>query len=311
MTTAHDLVPISPRPELPFEARVQALEAAFSGRLGYHAVHLESGDELALRSDEPFPTASVIKVGLACALLDLVARGEASLDEVLPLPPRGRRVAGGGVLKQLDVERLSLRDLIELAICVSDNVADERDLRALRRRLGGQRLPGGARARRQRRMLGPIDFSRITHDADGGIGVSTPREQTRLLTLLQRDEILTPELCDYLRGVLGRQHLLDQLPRWLGWNTYAQYHGRDRGRCGSARSRASWTGSARMSPSSAPRRADGRARGLHRRRPRHAGDGGRRRGARRRRVLGGDLRAAPGSRLLSTRPKRAIARYRP
>ena len=28
-------------------------------------------------------------------------------------------------------------------------------------------------------MLGPVDFARITHDLDGGIGVSTPREQTR------------------------------------------------------------------------------------------------------------------------------------
>ena len=45
--------------------------------------------------------------------------------------------------------------------------------------------------------------------------------------MLVRDEILTPELCAYLCGVLGRQHLLDQIPRWIGWNTYAQYHGRD------------------------------------------------------------------------------------
>ena len=27
--------------------------------------------------------------------------------------------------------------------------------------------------------------------------------------------------------MLAHQHLVDQLPRWLGWNTYAQYHGRD------------------------------------------------------------------------------------
>jgi len=225
MTTAQALVPISPRPELPFEARVQALEAGFSGRLGYHAVHLDSGDELALRSDEPFPTASVIKLGLACALLDLVARDEATLDEVLPLPARGWRVAGGGVLKQLDVESLSLRDLIELAICVSDNVAAN----VIYERSGGDSAVNGylaALGLQATRMLGPIDFSRITHDAEGGIGASTPRDQTRLLTLLQRDEMLTPELCKYLRGVLGRQHLLDQLPRWLGWNTYAQYHRR-------------------------------------------------------------------------------------
>jgi beta-lactamase class A len=65
MTTARDLVPISPHPELPFEERIAALERSFSGRLGYHAVHLEQRSELALREEEPFPTASVIKVALA------------------------------------------------------------------------------------------------------------------------------------------------------------------------------------------------------------------------------------------------------
>jgi beta-lactamase class A len=223
MTSARALVPISPRPELPFEKRLGALEKAFSGRLGYHAVHLDTGKELALRADEVFPTASVIKVGLVCAALDVVARGEASLDDVLPLPPRAERVAGGGVLKQLDVESLTLRDLVELAVCVSDNVAAN----VIHERCGGSGAANGYLAGLglvATQMQGPIDFSRITHDADGGIGASTPRDQTRLLTLLQRDEMLTPELCKYVRGVLGRQHLLDQLPRWLGWNTYAQYH---------------------------------------------------------------------------------------
>lgn len=225
MTTAQVLVPISPRPELPFEERLRALETAFSGRLGYHAVHLDTGEELALRPDEIFPTASVIKVGLVCAVLDVVSRGEASLDDVLPLPPREGRVAGGGVLKQLDVQSLTLRDLVELAVCVSDNVAAN----VIQEHCGGSAAVNGYLAGlglAATQMQGPIDFSRITHDADGGIGVSTPRDQTRLLTLLQRDEMLTPELCKHLRGVLGRQHLLDQLPRWLGWNTYAQYHRR-------------------------------------------------------------------------------------
>jgi len=223
MTSSRDLVPISPRPELPFEERVGALESAFSGRLGYHALHLDSGEELFLRPDEVFPTASVIKLGLVCALLEVVSRGEASLDEVVPLPPPEWRVAGGGVLKQLDVESLTLRDLVELTVCVSDNVAAN----VIHERCGGSTAVNAYLAGLglvATLMHGPIDFSRITHDVDGGIGVSTPRDQTRLLTLLQRDEMLTPELCKYLRGVLGRQHLLDQLPRWLGWNTYAQYH---------------------------------------------------------------------------------------
>lgn len=226
MTVGRDHVPLSPRPGLPFEERIAALEAVFSGRLGYQAVRLDDGVELSLRPDERFPTASVIKIALVCALLELVAGGEAELEELVALPPREERVAGGGVLKQLEVERLSLRDLVELTVCVSDNVATN----AILGRCGGA-SPVNAYLERlglaETRLLGPVDFAKIGSDVETGIGISTPREQAALLAMLARDEILTPILCAYLRGALGRQHYLDQLPRWLGWNTYAQYHGRD------------------------------------------------------------------------------------
>jgi beta-lactamase class A len=226
VTTARDHVPLGPRPELPFAERIAALEEAFSGRLGYHALHLDDGRELARRPDERFGTASVVKVALCLAVLDLVARGEATLDEPIELPAREARVAGGGILKQLDVGRLSLRDLVELTIAVSDNVATN----ALYQRLGGAGrlhayLDGAGLP--ATRMPGPIDFARIGTGIDAAIGVSTPREQTRLLVALARHELLTPALCDLLVGAMARQHFLDQLPRWLGGNPYAQYHGRE------------------------------------------------------------------------------------
>jgi beta-lactamase class A len=225
MKDARDLVPLSPRPELRFEDRIAALEGAFSGRIGFHAVRLEDAEELGLRADDTFPTASVIKVGLCCAVLDLVARGEAELDERLQLPPPGRRVAGGGILKQLEVDTLTLRDAIELTITLSDNVAtnvllEQCDAERVNAYLASLNLS-------ETRILGPVDFTRITHDVCGGIGASTPREQTALLTALARDEILDTRLCAYLRAVLERQHYQDQIPRWLGWNPYAQYHGRE------------------------------------------------------------------------------------
>ncbi|MCL4288954.1 MAG: serine hydrolase [Thermoleophilia bacterium] len=226
MTSARDHIPLGPRPELPLAERVEALERAFSGRLGYHALHLESGEELSLRADELFPTASVIKVALVCCLLDLVASGEASLAETATLPPPEARVVGGGILKQLELERISLRDAVELAIVLSDNVATN----VVLDRCGGHERVNAYLDRvglGRTRLLGPVDFSRIGPGLEGGIGVSTPREQSRLLAALARGELLTPDLCAHLLGVLGRQHYLDQMPRWLGWNTYAQYHGRD------------------------------------------------------------------------------------
>ena len=223
--STHDHVPLLPRPDLPFGERIASLEASFSGRIGFHAIRLEDGKEVALRADERFPTASVIKVGLCCAVLELVASGEADLAETLTLPPAGERVAGGGILKQLEVETISLRDAVELTITLSDNVATN----ALVERCGADRVNAylAGLGLVETRILGPIDFARTSHDLDGGIGISTPREQTTLVTALARGSILEPGLCEYLLAVLGRQHYQDQIPRWLGWNPYAQYHGRD------------------------------------------------------------------------------------
>jgi beta-lactamase class A len=217
-------VPISPQPQLAFDARIEALEAVFSGRLGFHAVRLGNGESVELRADDRFPTASVIKVGVCCAVLDLVARGEADLRQTLRLVPKPQRVGGGGILKQLDLDSVSLRDAIELTVTLSDNAATNALLEVcetdrVNRYLAGLGLE-------QTRILGPVDFARIASGLEGGIGVSTPREQTCLFSGLARGRILPPELCRYLVDVLGRQHYQDQIPRWLPWDPYAQYHGR-------------------------------------------------------------------------------------
>jgi beta-lactamase class A len=223
-TTSPRHVAISPRPELQFAARIATLEDAFRGRLGFHAVRLEDGESVELRADELFPTASVIKVALCCAVLERVARGGADFRQTLRLPPAGQRVAGGGILKQLELDSISLTDAIELTVTLSDNVATN----ALLELSDADRVNGylGGIGLTQTRILGPVDFARIGPGLEGGIGISTPREQTKLLAALAEARILTPELCRYLVGVLARQHYQDQIPRWLPWNPYAQYHGR-------------------------------------------------------------------------------------
>jgi beta-lactamase class A len=223
-TIAGGHVSISAHPELDFAPRIAALEAAFSGRLGFCAVRLEDGESVELRAGESFPTASVIKVGLCCAVLEAVASGEADLRQTLRLPSMGQRVAGGGILKQLELDAISLRDAIELTITLSDNVAtnallDVCDASRVNRYLTDLGLE-------HTRIHGPVDFTRIGPGPEGGIGVSTPREQVRLFSALSERRILTPELCGYLLGVLGRQHYQDQIPRWLPFDHYAQYHGR-------------------------------------------------------------------------------------
>ena len=216
-------VPFAPAPDLSPRERLDRARTSFSGRIGWHAMRLEDGAQYSERADERFPTASVIKVALVATALDLVARGEADLDEIVSLPARGDRVTGGGVLKHLDVGALSLRDLCELAIVVSDNAATN----AVFERVGGAaRIAAftSALGYRDTAMPGPVDFATITNDVDGGIGVSTARETADLLRRIAQREIAGSEA---LEGMLRRQHYQDQLPRWLGWNPYAQWHGRE------------------------------------------------------------------------------------
>jgi beta-lactamase class A len=217
-------VPIRPRPELAFDARISALEAAFSGRLGFCGARLADGESVELRADEEFPTASVIKLALCAGVLDSVTRGELDLSWAVQLPAPAARVAGGGVLKQLELGSISLSDAIELTLTVSDNVATNALLELCERDRVNAYV--GALGLGHTRILGPVDFAQIGPGLEGGIGVSTPREQVRLLSLLAEGQILTPDLCRYLIGVLGRQHFQDQIPRWLPFNPYAQYHGR-------------------------------------------------------------------------------------
>jgi beta-lactamase class A len=225
MTDARRLVPLGPRPDLPFAERIAALEAVFPGRIGFLARHLETGVEVELRSDERFGTASVIKVALVAALLEVVRRGEADLDEVIVLPPRRERVTGGGILKHLECDRLSLRDLCELTIVVSDNAATN----AVFARCGGAAAVAALFADlglERSAMPHAVDFARIDHTVDGAIGVSTPRETAALLAALAEGTILDRARCEELLGMLRRQHYQDQIPRWLSWNPYAQWHGR-------------------------------------------------------------------------------------
>src|SRR5262249_21132529 len=148
------LVPLGPRPDLEFEARIEALEEAFTGRLGFHAVRLGDGGAVELRAGEVFRTAAGIKVALRCAGPEPV-----ELGHVVHLPPPGSRIAGGGILKQLEVESVSLRDAIELTITLSDNVATN----ALVELCGVERvneyLTGIGLA--ETRLLGPVDFAQI------------------------------------------------------------------------------------------------------------------------------------------------------
>lgn len=105
------------------EERLHLLADEFPAVIGLAFRDLATGREILINPDEVFPAASVIKVGVLIELIRAAGEGRCRLDERIVVTAADR-VAGSGVLTHLDEPvSLTLKDLANLMIVASDNVA--------------------------------------------------------------------------------------------------------------------------------------------------------------------------------------------
>ncbi|MCX5123733.1 serine hydrolase [Streptomyces sp. NBC_00347] len=203
----------------------EAFDAA--GVTGWlHAVDIDSGAEVNAGSDHPVVTASVHKLCLLVALHELAVEGRFDLTEQAECLPTDRSSGPIGIAAMLDPVRMSLRDAAYLMMAVSDNAAaglllDRIGLDAVNAttsRLGLHHThathtfrqllatiredagPGGAQA-----LADPYVIARLRSLDPTRTNRSTPRDMTRLLSAVWRDEACTPEHCAAIRRLLGLQ----------------------------------------------------------------------------------------------------------
>ncbi|MFF9346417.1 serine hydrolase [Streptomyces sp. NPDC014734] len=207
-------------------ARIHAAfaEAGVTGRL--HALDIDSGAQIDIGADQPVCTASVHKLCLLVTLHELAAAGGLDLGEQIECAPAGRTAGPTGLAAMLDPVRMSLRDVAYLMMAVSDNASADVllgrvGLDAVNRttaRLGLARTyavqsfgelfatlredagPAGARA-----LADPHVITRLRALDPARTNRSTPRDMTRLLGAVWRDETCPPEHCAAIRRLLGLQ----------------------------------------------------------------------------------------------------------
>ncbi|MFN2563425.1 MAG: class A beta-lactamase [Gemmatimonadaceae bacterium] len=124
------------------EREIARLAPLSGGQVGVAAVHLESGRAVYLNRGERFPMASSYKVPIAYQLMTRVDRGEVRLDSMITLKPGDLHPGSGTLTELLDDPGviLSVRNLLELMLLISDNTATDIMLRTA----------GGAQAVTQR-----------------------------------------------------------------------------------------------------------------------------------------------------------------
>lgn len=133
--------------ETALEAEWARLEPLSGGSLGLAAIHVETGRTAYLHPDDPFPMASTYKVPIAVELLRRVDEGEFALDRMVELMPSDLS-PGSGILSRLFDDpgvSLSVLNLLELMLLISDNSATDLCLRA---------AGGGDRVTERMRELG-------------------------------------------------------------------------------------------------------------------------------------------------------------
>jgi beta-lactamase class A len=117
------------------EQQIEYVSHTTDGVAGVNAVHIETARSVSLHGSEMFPMASTFKLPVAVQILSMVDDGKLTLDKMVSLAPPDLH-PGSGRLTELLFHpgvSLSIANLLELAIVVSDNSAAD----LLRREAGG------------------------------------------------------------------------------------------------------------------------------------------------------------------------------
>jgi len=222
------------------EQQIDYVSHATDGVPGVNAIHIETARTVSLRGSEAFPMASAFKLPVAVQILSLVDDGKLTLDRMVSLTPPDLH-PGSGRLTELFFHpgvSLSIANLLELAIVISDNTAAD----VLLREAGG---PAAVTAKMRSLGLPGIRVDRSTalliSDWQGAKNLppeeqwnreiwdklydavperdhmrarrtgmtdprdtATPEDMTRLLLRVWKRDVLTPESARILLDMMDR-----------------------------------------------------------------------------------------------------------
>ncbi len=197
-------------PRLTLEQRIEHEIKSYDGKLGLYINDMQ-GNVITRLPDEPYETASTIKVYILAALFMAIEEGRASLRDRLTCEERFW-IDGSGILGSLEVgTRLSVKNVATLMIIVSDNIATN----MLIDYLGLDYINGcieqlGCKGTRLHNVL---DFAKYHQ-----LGTTTPRDYGSLFERIVRGELVSPEASRQMWDILKQQHyntmLIKSLPQY-------------------------------------------------------------------------------------------------
>jgi beta-lactamase class A len=190
---------------------LENLCADFQGVVGY-ALWFPQRDlapAYSFQGDTLFPSASLIKVAILCTAFALMEAGERDWAEAIPVISQsgGQREPGGISYALRNRTFLPLCEWLHLMVSHSDNTAT-----VVLKNLIGQASVNAwlyAQGFRQTRLLNGAETAILgleQMEQEYGLGVTTPNEMARLLSLLARGEAVSPSASERMVRILRQQY---------------------------------------------------------------------------------------------------------
>lgn len=176
---------------------------------------LDGGHRLEANTEAPFYPASMIKTPLAVVAYDAIQAGELSLEDRFEVT-QANMTTNDAPSPLVPGYRSEVRELIELMITISDNVATNMFFDILGRDRATetiQRKYGLANTTFRRKLSGSEPLI-VDADWDRAKGLNThpPLDAAKIFTAIARDEV---PYADALRATLSRQHFNGKLAAGL------------------------------------------------------------------------------------------------
>lgn len=203
---------VAPWVDATLQEKVQSVVHGFEGDVGIYVRNLRTGQSAAIRADDIFPTASMIKVPIMCGIFTRIERGEFNYDQKLQFNET-LRYDDSLIGSLRDGAQMTLAEAVMQMVSLSDNTAS----------LWLQQIAGNAdinvwlddngfhETRVNSRVAG-----REAAQKEYGWGQTTPREMAELLVCIAHGKAVSPGASEEMFRVLSKSYwdkeALSQIP---------------------------------------------------------------------------------------------------
>jgi len=178
---------------------IQGILDEAGGTYGVYVRIVQTGEEVGIRCRDEFFAASCYKLPLVLMLYEEAQAGEIDLSEKVAYSPEDRETGTGIVIGYKYGSQFSLRELANLAVVKSDNVAAN----MLLRHLGKERF-----IEYQKRVGASVIPENVNHSSPADMGLFAER----LLEFASRHAALGRELLDYFLQAEFKDRIPAMLP---------------------------------------------------------------------------------------------------